>query len=95
MPRDRHPRVRTIGTKRARSNALREMQPQDGVLVCDPIDCGLDCAGDVEPGALGVRGGTTVAPSQSDSPGKLAREHFYFVVYFSAAVDVVSRLRLL
>lgn len=33
--------------------------------------------------------------SGQERPGKLAREHFYFALYFGSAIDVVPRLRLI
>lgn len=80
MPRHRRPRVRSVRTERAGSDRLREVQPQGGVLTCDPVDRGLDCAGNDDPGALGTGGSRAVPASESDRPGKFARAHFYVVV---------------
>jgi hypothetical protein len=75
MLRHRRPRVRTVRTERAGSDRLREVQPQGGVLTCDPVARGRD-----EPGALGTGGSGAVPASESDRPGKFAREHIYVLV---------------
>lgn len=84
MPHLRRPRIRAIRTERAGAYVPGE-EPRSGVLAWDPVERGVRGAG----------GGTAVAAAESERPGELAREHFYFVLYFGAAIAVVPRLRLI